>query len=197
MSGPSTRAIYSVVLADANILYSRVLRDYFLYAMTQQLIRVMWSTEILDEVVEHLVENVASFDAGAGRRLVAAMNGAFPYSLVEVSEEAMVAAAPFRLTDDDDRHVIAAALAAEATFLCSDDRTGFPPEVMAAIGIEHVTADELLSRLISEAPGVMLKVHAMAVSQHPAATDESTVAALLRANAARTAKLMEGLLGPR
>lgn len=32
--------MFSVVLGDANVLYSRVLRDYILYAMTHQLIRL-------------------------------------------------------------------------------------------------------------------------------------------------------------
>lgn len=67
-----------VVLADANVLYSRVLRDYLLYAATQGVLEIRWSAAILAEVVEHLVENIAGFDAEAGARLVSAMNGAFP-----------------------------------------------------------------------------------------------------------------------
>ena len=46
------------------MLYSRVLRDYLLYAMTKRIIGVNWSAAILDEVVEHLIENVGGFDAG-------------------------------------------------------------------------------------------------------------------------------------
>ncbi len=36
MSGPEAepRVLLSVVLSDANVLFSRVLRDYVLYAMT-------------------------------------------------------------------------------------------------------------------------------------------------------------------
>lgn len=43
-----------VVLADANVLYSRVLRDYLLYAATAELIEIRWSPAILAEVIEHL-----------------------------------------------------------------------------------------------------------------------------------------------
>ncbi len=41
-----------VVLSDANVLYSRVLRDYLLYAATRQLISIAWSQSILDEMTE-------------------------------------------------------------------------------------------------------------------------------------------------
>lgn len=196
MSGPEAepRVLLSVVLSDANVLFSRVLRDYVLCAMTYQLIRVRWSHEILDEVVEHLIDKVDGFDEAAGVRLVAAMNGTFPYSQVELTDEAVAAVADFALGDEDDRHVIAAAVAAEATFLCSDDLRGFPPEVMATLGLEWVTSDALLSTLVEEAPDTMLKVHRTTVSRLRGATDESTIAALRGAKAERTADLMEELL---
>jgi len=189
-----SRILFSVVLSDANIVFSRVLRDYVLYAMTHQLIRVRWSQAILDEAVRRMIEKVDGFDEASGERLVAAMNGTFPYSQVDMTEEASVTVADFVLVDDNDRHVIAAAVAAEATFVCSDDLTGFPPEVMTALGIEWVTADALFSTLVEEAPEAMLKVHRMAVSRLPGATDESTIVALRGAGAGRTADLMEDLL---
>lgn len=196
MSGEQAeaRVLFSVVLGDANILYSRVLRDYVLHAMAHQLIRVRWSRLILDEAVEHLIENIEGFDAVAGERLVTAMNGAFPNSQVEMTEEATAAVADFTLIDEGDRHVIAAAVAAEATFLCSDDRTGFPPDVMARLGVEWITADALLSTLVEETPDTMLRVHRTAVSRLSGATDESTIAALRAAKAERTADLIEALL---
>lgn len=196
MSGQEAepRILFSVVLSDANVLYSRVLRDYVLYAMAHQLIRVRWSRQILDEAIEHLIENVESFDRAAGERLVAAMNGTFPYSQVETTDDATAAAADLTLIDEDDRHVIAAAVDAEATFLCSDDRRGFPPDVMATLGIEWITADALLCALVEEAPDTMLRVHRTAVSRLTGATDESTLAALRGAKAERTAELMEALL---
>lgn len=67
-------AAIRVVLADANVLYSRVLRDYLLYAADQEIIAVAWSRGILDEITKHLVTNMAGFTAQAGVRLVDAMN---------------------------------------------------------------------------------------------------------------------------
>jgi len=103
-----------VVLADANVLYSRVLRDYLLYAADEEIIAVAWSPQILTEVTEHLREKVPDFDAAAASRLVSAMNRAFPFAEVEPSEENFRQLAGLQLPDEDDRHVLAAALAAEA-----------------------------------------------------------------------------------
>ncbi|MFP5346351.1 MAG: PIN domain-containing protein [Actinomycetes bacterium] len=196
MSGEEAepRVLLSVVLGDANVLYPRVLRDYILYAMARQLIGVRWSKEILDEVVEHLMENIEGFDNAAGERLVTAMNRTFPYSQVELTDEATAAVGRFTLTDEDDRHVIAAAVAADATFLCSDDRVGFPPEVMATLGIETITSDALLRNPGRGGTGGDDQVHRTATSRLPGATDESTIAALRGAKAYRTAELMEELL---
>ncbi len=72
-----------IVLADANVLYSRVLRDYLLYAADQEIIAITWSAAILDETTEHLMLNVNGFDRAAARRLVTAMNRAFPLAEVE------------------------------------------------------------------------------------------------------------------
>src|SRR5215813_3368706 len=84
MSGAASEAdLIRVVLADANVLYSRVLRDYLLYAADQEIVAIAWSSHILDEVTEHLMENVQDFDHAAAQRLVSAMNRAFPYAEVE------------------------------------------------------------------------------------------------------------------
>ena len=110
-----------VVLADANVLYSRVLRDYLLYAADQEIIAVSWSLEILAEVVEHLEKNLTAFDHAAGQRLVGAMNSAFPLAEVEPGDQHYSALAEVALPDEDDRHVLAAALAAEADVLCTSN----------------------------------------------------------------------------
>lgn len=46
-NGPGEADRIRVILADANVLYSRVLRDYLLYAADQEIISIAWSAEIL------------------------------------------------------------------------------------------------------------------------------------------------------
>jgi hypothetical protein len=71
----------------------------------------------------------------------------------------------------------------------------FPTELVEAFGIEVLTPDQLLSRLVVEYEPQMLAAHRTAVASLKGATDESTVAALRRAGALTTAALMAHLLG--
>jgi predicted nucleic acid-binding protein len=183
-----------VVLADANVLYSQVLRDYLLYAADQEIITVAWSGKILREVTEHLKENIAGFDAAAAGRLVTAMNTAYPLAEVEPGEDALARLAGLTLPDEDDRHVLAAVIAAEATVLCTANISDFPAQVAVALGLEVLTPDELLTRLAREFEVEMLAAHRAAVASLPGATNGSTIAALRKAGAKETADLMAGLL---
>lgn len=183
-----------VVLADANVLYSRVLRDYLLYAATQGVMEIRWSAAILAEVVEHLAENIAELNAEAGARLVAAMNGAFPAAEVKLDGDAEAAVAELPLPDEGDRHVLAAAVTVCADVLCTNNVKDFPLDVMTDVGIRLMSADALLSLSATEFPGEMLAAHQLVVSRFPGATDGSTLAALRRAGAMTMADLMFGLL---
>jgi len=71
-----------VVLADANVLFSRVLPDYLLYAATRRVITVNWSQAILDDVAEHLAANVVGFTRQRAGYLLAKMTEAFPVAQV-------------------------------------------------------------------------------------------------------------------
>ncbi|MCK9928276.1 PIN domain-containing protein [Frankia sp. Mgl5] len=152
-----------VVLADANVLYSRVLHDCLLYAADQEIIAVVWSPVILAEAVEHLSLNVARFDHAAAQRLVTAINRAFPFAKVEPTEEHFRALADVWLPDEDDRHVRAAAVAAAATVLCTWNVKDFPADATAAAGIEVLTPDELFCRLVAEYEPQMIATHRTAV----------------------------------
>ena len=185
--GPALPGLVRVVFVDANVLYSRVLRDYLLYAADEEVIAVAWSAAVLEETVKHLIENVAAFIAESGARLIDAMNG-------EVAPEHLEAVAALPLPDEGDRHVLAAAIAAEATVLCTANTRDFPAAVVAALGLEVMTPDALLSALVTEFPSQMLTVHATSVERLRGATDESTIAALQRAGAPTAAALVAGLL---
>lgn len=189
-NAPSEADLIRVVLADANVLYSRVLRDYLLYAADQEIIGITWSAQILAEVTEPLTENVEGFDRAGAERLTSAMNHAFPYAEVEPGEEHWRMLDDVTLPDGDDRHVLAASLAAEATVLCTSNTKDFPADVVEALGLEVLTPDQLLSLLATEYEQQMLAAHRAAVASLKGATDGSTVAALRRAGASSTAGLI-------
>lgn len=193
-ASPALLGPVKIVLADANVLYSRVLRDYLVYASDEGAVSIRWSREILGEAVRHLAANIATFTPKHGDLLVRLLNDAYPYAEVTPTAAARRRVRQVALPDEEDRHVLEAAVAAHADILCTDNIRDFPPTVMASIGIELLSADELLARLVAEYPSRMLAAHRTAVTSLVGATDESTIAALRRANAATTADLMSALL---
>lgn len=54
-------------MADANILFSRTLRDYFLYAADEGAIEIHWNREILDEMSHNLRERLGLSHADTAR----------------------------------------------------------------------------------------------------------------------------------
>jgi predicted nucleic acid-binding protein len=183
-----------IVVSDANVLYSRVLRDYLLYASSQEIITIVWSTEILSEATEHMMENISGFDQAAADHLVAALDKAYPASTIDPEPTDFQRLEKFNLPDEDDRHVIATALAAEADTICTDDKIGFPSEVLDVFGIEAITSDMLICQLIERYPQAMLITHHAAVRSLRGATDGSTIKALERAGAPQSAMLIARLL---
>jgi predicted nucleic acid-binding protein len=140
----------SVVLADANILFSRTLRDYVLYAADEGAIEVHWSRRILAEMSRNLRENLGlSHDSTS--RLERLMNDYIEYALVEVDPGHLAAVEGVEM-DAKDRHVLAAALSADADILLTENTKDFPAEWTAEHGIELLTAGQLLIRLANRFP---------------------------------------------
>lgn len=176
------------------MLYSRVLRDYLLYAADEEILVIAWSRRILGEVTEHLTANIAGFTEESAARLRSAMNRAFPYAETQPTADDSVKLSGVLLADEDDRHVLAAAIATEATVLCTANTKGFPTSVVAPFDLTVMTPDALLNMLISERPTQMLAVHPTAVARLRGASDESTIGALHRAGAPSAADGMARLL---
>lgn len=96
----------SVVLADANILFSRTLRDYVLYAADEGAIEIHWSRQILAETSRNLRESLG-FSHDSTSRLEQLMNDYIEYALVEVDRVHLTAVEAVEM-DAKDRHVLAA-----------------------------------------------------------------------------------------
>lgn len=157
--------IISVVLADANILFSRTLRDYVLYAADEGAIEVHWSREILAEMSRNLRENLGlSHDSTS--RLEQLMNDYIEYALIEVDRGDLDSVESVEM-DAKDRHVLAAALSADADILLTDNTKDFPASWMAEQGMELLTAGELLIRLAESFPDKMRAAHRKTVRYSP------------------------------
>lgn len=182
------------VIADANVLYARVLRDDLLYAADAELIAIAWSSRVLDEMLEHLITNVAGFSVESGERLVQAMQRAYPYATFDPADVHIARVADLTLPDEDDRHVLAAAIASDAAILCTANIRDFPGAVTAPLHLRVEAPDILLSGLIDTHPQAMYRVHGTCVRSLRGATNASTIEALRRAGAVNTARRMRLLL---
>lgn len=153
----------SVVLADANILFSRTLRDYFLYVADAGAIEIHWSQQILNEMSRNLRARLG-LDHTATERLEELMNEFIEYALVDPADVAIVEAVEM---DADDRHVLAAALSTDADILLTENTKHFPRDWMAEHGIELLGAGELPLRLAEHFPDELRAAHAKTLRYSP------------------------------
>lgn len=167
----------SVVLADANILFSRTLRDYFLYAADAGAIELHWSQEILDEMSRNLRASIG-LDIADTDRLEQLMNAYLEFALVEVSDEAANEAAQVEM-DAKDRHVLAAALSADADVLLTDNIRHFPKAWMDEHGIVLIGSEDLIVHLAESMPGKIRSAHEMTL-RHSKKDHEDLLATLAR-----------------
>jgi predicted nucleic acid-binding protein len=190
-SAPNTQR---VVFTDASVLYSRVFRDYLLYSATEDVIEVIWSKKVLDEMAKHLIENISGFTSESAELLVAAMNRFYPDAEVNPTETEHNALTRYDLPDEGDRHVFAAALAADADIICTSNIKDFPKKVAGELKMSIMTPDVLLCHLFEQHPVKMLAVHADVIEGYPGTTGERIIAALTKAGAKTAAKRLAGLL---
>ena len=167
----------SVTLADANILISRTLRDYFVYAARLGALDIHWSETILDETTRNLIKQF-DFIAEDAEVLVERLEAFLPSALVEVKKRDETRVAKVEM-DDKDRHVLAAALSANADLLLTQNVRHFPRDWMAKRGIELIDAGTLLTRLAAGCPDILREAHRLGVSSRPQ-TSEQVLAILER-----------------
>ncbi len=174
-------------------MFSRVFRDYLMYAALDGIIALRWSDAILDELERNLIlrRNISPANATRLRLLMAQ---ALPTATVTPEQTELDRVADLSMPDDADRHVLAAAVAADARVLCTTNLRDFPDEATSAVGVEVLSPDEFLHALVVALPDEMLRVHEVTVTSMLDSTDEATLVALARAGAVGAAAALRVLL---
>lgn len=129
---------------DANVLYPRPLRDTLLRVAETELYGVYWSERILDEVTRNLVADGRATDEQS-RRLTDAMTAAFEGAAVP--QDAIDHIEPGMTNEPEDRHVLAAAVAARADAVITLNLKDFPADACEPLGIDVLHPDTLLLHL--------------------------------------------------
>jgi len=151
-----------VALLDASVLHPWIICDLLLRLAERGLYRPAWSEGILDELVDSLTARRPEHE-GRFRRRREHMEAAFAEAMAR-GHARFVAAVPAAV-DDGDRHVVAAALAARADVIVTDNIRDFAPDDLADVGLRVQTADEfLIHQWWLDPSGVVEDILAMAAA---------------------------------
>lgn len=149
-SGDAVTAVY-----DACILYSAPLRHLLVSLAVAGLCRARWTEEIHDEWTRNLLAHRSDLDPARIARTRQLMNSALNDCLV-TGYEGLIPG--LMLPDADDRHVLAAAITAEASVIVTYNLSDFPSLALAPHGVEAQHPDPFLVELLCHQPQAFIKV---------------------------------------
>ncbi len=139
-------------LPRREVLFPAAVRDTLLRAAEAGLVQVYWSEQVLEEMRRNLVLRGQCTEEKAAA-LVATLHRAFPQSVVSGYEHLL----PAMRNEPGDRHVAAAALAARAEVIVTNNLKHFRREDLPP-GMEAQSADAFLQNLFDLEPRTMLAV---------------------------------------
>lgn len=141
-----------VVVYDANVLYPSTLRDLLIRVGLARLVQPKWTDRILDEVFHNLRANRPDLDPARLGRTRRLMNDAIRDVTVTGYEHLID---QLDLPDADDRHVVAAAIHAEAQVIVTRNLRDFPSERLKTWGVEAQHPDDFLTKLHQDRPDAL------------------------------------------
>jgi predicted nucleic acid-binding protein len=145
------------VLYDANAIFGALQRSILVRVGVVQArfnLRVLLTERIIDEMIDQVSATYPDFSASQGAGLKEAIIAAIPDCLVTGFEYAIDAA---EIADPDDRHVIAAAIHADAQTIVTNDQD-FAPDVLRPHAIDRQSPDDFLTDLFDLDQAAMRQV---------------------------------------
>jgi predicted nucleic acid-binding protein len=184
------------VFVDTNVLFPFSVMDLML-ALTEDFVHeVLWSEALLAEW-ERVIVRQERRSAASAASITAAIREFFPDSAVNETEYLhLVKNMPG--DDPDDRLHMAAALAGGASAVITWNRSDFPAEPLARLGLRVVDPDEYLCDLLAEFPDEVAAtvVRLAAEKRRPSLTVGDLVNALSKAGVPRFAERLSSLVEP-
>jgi predicted nucleic acid-binding protein len=141
-------------LFDACVLYPAPLRDLLMELALTDLFRAKWTNEIHDEWIRNLLKNRPDLTLERLQITRDKMNLHIQDSLVENYQSLIPS---LTLSDQNDRHVLAAAICARADVIITFNLSDFPQESLEIYCIEAQHPDEFISHLIDLASPLVYK----------------------------------------
>ena len=146
------------VLLDACVLFPTVLREILIGVARAGYYTPLWSDRILEEWAR-AAARFGPADEAIARGQIALLRAEFPKACVAPRPGVE---ARLHLPDENDIHVLAAAISGHADAICTFNAVDFPRHVLAAEGLTRRDPDGLLWELWSERPeGIEATVEAV------------------------------------
>lgn len=140
------------VLIDTCVLYPSILRSVLLGCAKAGLFEPLWSERILEEWRRAAERNGIAAEATIEIALVSADWRQAVVAVPEGAEDGL------QLPDENDRHVLAAAIAGDAAELLTANIGDFPTRVLGQFGVVRRHPDEFLLELALAQPEVVSAV---------------------------------------
>ena len=133
------------VVYDACVMYPAPLRSFLMYVALEGCYRARWTAQIHDEWKRNLLKNRPDLDQEKLDRTSNLMDQAVPDCLVTGYDTLING---LTLPDQDDRHVLAAAIRCGAGVIVTMNLKDFPTADLSQYGVEAQHPDEFLFDLM-------------------------------------------------
>ena len=160
-----------IVILDACTLYPAPLRDLLLRLAITGLFAAKWTDEIHDEWTRNLIGNRPELEEPL-KRTRTLMDNAVPDCLV-TNYESLICG--LTLPDEDDRHVLAAAIKAGAQIIVTFNLKDFPDEILNTYDIEAMHPDSFIEHQLTLQQGLVIstvKRHRAELKNPPKSAEE-------------------------
>ena len=146
-----------IAILDACVLYPYHLRDFLIrLAVSGGLFQARWSEDIHEEWVRNLLKNRPELDRKALQRTVHLMNK-LPNTLVAKDSYSSLIS-DIKLPDENDRHVLAAAISSGASFIVTFNLKDFPAEDLKEFGVQAISPDEFVTMLAHSSLDIVKRI---------------------------------------
>lgn len=129
------------VIFDACVLYPAPLRDLLMHLALTDLFRAKWTNQIHEEWIQSILRNRADLRYEQLSRTRDLMNENVRDCLVEDYQDLI---ASIQLPDENDRHVVAAAIRAGASYIVTYNLKDFPHAALAKYDLSPQHPDEFI-----------------------------------------------------
>lgn len=129
------------VVFDANVLYPAPLRDLLVRLATTDLFRARWTARIHDEWMRNILKNRPDIQPDQLERTRQLMDKHCHDCLVTDYE---ILIDSLQLPDEDDRHVLAAAIRCGADAIITKNLKDFPDDELSPYGIQAIHPDDFV-----------------------------------------------------